>query len=328
LIVFSNQSEQPEPRSAVRIGLVGCGRLAEFGYLPAFRRATGVTLIGVADINQSRCSQIAPGVPASATLQALVEASKPEGIIISTPTRCHIADAICAAHADIQALLEKPPAMNLKEAEALLGLSPSPRIAFNRRFDPDIARLRDRLPREGMIQVRLELHYRRKAWRPFDMHDDALLDLGPHLIDLARWLTYSEIRSARARSIQPHRAEFELELERGSAAIVCSINSPYRELVRMNDARGHEIETFTRGGLVSGILARFRPSRENPLVHSLVGQLEAFGRLVRDKNNEGPLAVASDGVAVMSAIEAVRQSALRGGRECSPTSRPGLSKVS
>jgi predicted dehydrogenase len=192
-------------------------------------------------------------------------------------------------------------------------------LAFNRRFDLDIVWLKNSLPREGRLSIRLELHYRRNAWRPFEMRDDALLDLGPHLIDLVRWLTHSEIRSARAQSLQQQRAEFELELDRGNAVIVCSINTPYTELIQVHDDRGHAIETFTRGGLISGILARLKPSRENPLVSSLVGQLEAYGNAVRGRHH-GELATASDGIAVMSVIEAVRGSALRGGSECSVSS--------
>jgi hypothetical protein len=30
--------------------------------------------------------------------------------------------------------------------------------------------------------ARLELHYRRTTWKPFNMHDDSLLGLGPHLM--------------------------------------------------------------------------------------------------------------------------------------------------
>src|SRR5215510_6188294 len=42
-----DQTDRTSSKPPVRIGLVGCGRLAEFGYLPAFRRASGVTLAGV-----------------------------------------------------------------------------------------------------------------------------------------------------------------------------------------------------------------------------------------------------------------------------------------
>jgi predicted dehydrogenase len=149
------------------------------------------------------------------------------------------------------------------------------------------------------------------------MQDDALLDLGPHLIDLARWLTASEIMRARAHTVQERHAEFELDLKRGHVAISCSNNSPYRECVGVKDALGDLNVSYRRGGLLSGIVARLRLHQDNPLVTSLRGQLEAFGHAVAGIGGESPLATTADGLAVMSAIEALRCSARQGGVECS-----------
>ena len=307
-----DQTDRTSSTPPVRIGLVGCGRLAEFGYLPAFRRASGVTLAGVADVNPHRCRQVAPSVPAFKAIDDMIQADGMDAVIISTPTRYHLADATAASRAKLPILLEKPPGIDLSEAEALLDLVPRPWIGFNRRFDPDLMRLRSNVPRDGMLDVRLELHYRRKAWNPFDMRDDALLDLGPHLIDLARWLTLSEVTSVRAHALTQERAEFELELDRGQATVMCSCNSPYRELVQVRTSDGRAAETFRRGGIVAGIIGKLSPRRENPLVTSLVGQLEAFAQAVRGGSNAS-LASAADGLAVMSVIEAVRRSAAERG---------------
>jgi predicted dehydrogenase len=215
-------------------------------------------------------------------------------------------------------LVEKPPGIDVQEAKALQALEPAPWIAFNRRFEPSIIKLKHAVPKAQRFQVRLELHYRRTTWKPFDMHDDALLDLGPHLIDLARWLTGSEVRSARALSLKRQCAEFELELTRGRAVVACSTNHPYRERIEIVDVDGRLCASHRRGGIISGIIARLRPKGENPLVSSLVGQLEAFGQAVRGASG-GSLASAADGIAVMSAIEAVRLSGAERGAPVSVT---------
>ena len=304
-------------KDLIQIGLVGCGRVAEFGYLPAFRRAKGVKLIGVADTNPARCQEIAPGVPAYDSIHTLIKEGGLDALIISTPTRFHLADARCAAEARLPALLEKPPGLDGRQATALQSLDPAPSIGFNRRFDPRINRLKDDLPRQGAVRLRLELHYRRSAWNPFDMQDDALLDLGPHLVDLARWLTESEILRVRAVSLRHRRAEFEMWLERAHATISCSTNSVYRECVEVKDWRGRMSGCYQLGGLFSGIRARLQPNRENPLVSLLSRQLEAFARAVRGNVEGTSLATAADGLAVMSAIDAVRHSSVQGGAECS-----------
>jgi predicted dehydrogenase len=212
--------------------------------------------------------------------------------------------------------VEKPPGLNAGEASAIHALNPAPWIAFNRRFEPGITRLKDTLSKDDGIHLQLELHYRRTAWKPFDMQDDALLDLGPHLIDLTRWLTDSEILWTRARSLNERHVEFEIGLERGRAAISCANNRPYRELIEVKDSRRGAGGFYRRGGLLSGIAAKFHPNRENPLVTPMIGQLEALGRAVRGMREGTFLATATDGLAVMSVIDAVRRSALQGGAEC------------
>jgi predicted dehydrogenase len=72
---------------------------------------------------------------------------------------------------------------------------------------------------------------------------------------------------------------------------------------------------FRRGGFVAGIIGKLSPWRENPLVTSLVGQLEAFAQAVRSGSSRS-LASVVDGLAVMSTISAVRQSAMKGGSSC------------
>jgi len=299
---------QLDGKMAVRVGLIGCGRVVEFGYLPAFRKAQGVVLVGIADVNTSRCRALAPDIPAYGNIHSLIQAGGIDALVISVPTRFHLDYARCAAEAGLPSLVEKPPGANVQEAKALQALKPTPWVAFNRRFEPGLIALKRAVPNAQSFQVRLDLHYRRTTWKPFDMHDDALLDLGPHLIDLTRWLTGDEIRSVRTLSLKEQWAEFELDLTRGRAVVSCSTNRPYRERADIADADGRVLFSHRRGGIVSGIMARLRPKGENPLVSSLVGQLEAFGKAVGGASG-GSLASAVDGLAVMSAIEAVRRSA-------------------
>jgi predicted dehydrogenase len=203
-------------------------------------------LVGVTDLNPVRCSRIAPEVPAYANLQDLIDAGRAQAVIISTPTRCHLSDATIAAEAKLPALVEKPPGIDLKEAEGLLKLVPKPWLGFNRRFDPDLMGLKNRLAKTEMHQLHLELCYRRKAWNPIDMQDDALLDLGPHLIDLVRWLTASEVTSVRTGTLTHYYVECELGLENGQATIICCCNSPYREKVSVSSKDGCLIGTYRR----------------------------------------------------------------------------------
>ena len=280
------QNDTVLAKTPVRIGLVGCGRLAEFGYIPAFRRAAGVALAGLVDVNPTRCSDLAPQVPAYKSVQDLIEGSGVDAIIVSTPTRYHLADATAAAQAKLPALVEKPPGIDVREAEALARLLPRPWIAFNRRFDPDLARLQRQIVSEETLTVHLELHYRRNAWNPIDMQDDALLDLGPHLVDLARWLTACEVTSVQTRTLKPDYAEFELELERARATITCSCNRPYRERVDAWGWMAVRLEHTSEAGLWRAFSVNCYPVAES--VGSITGETTRALRLRGERNAFDP----------------------------------------
>jgi predicted dehydrogenase len=292
----------------LRIGLVGCGRLAEVGYVPALQAAGGVHLAGLAEpdpIRRARVAALAGGMPAFPHAAALLAAIPLDGLVLATPAAAHLADARIAAAAGIPVLVEKPPAPDRHQAAELAALTPTPWIGFNRRFDPGIAALRAATPGDEEREMFLELGYRRRGWGAHTVTDDALLDLGPHLIDLARWITRAEVTNVERAAVAPERAEFDLALGLDRARIRCAINRPYRERVEVRhwpgDALGHH-----RGGLLAAVRGRLavRPA-PHPLVASLTAQLEAFARAVRSAP-EPTLGRAADGLAVMAAIDAVR----------------------
>lgn len=230
----------------VRLGLVGCGRLAARGYLPAFQRAAGLRLATVADVDRARCAALVPAIPAYDSARALASAGGVDGVIIATPTRAHASDARVVAEAGLPSLVEKPPGVDAIEAARLASLRPAPRLGFNRRFEPDLARLREELAGRPDLDLVLRMHYRRRAWGPYDMQDDALLDLAPHLVDLARWLTGSDIVRVRARTLTRQVAVFEIEFAHSAATIRCASHRVFDEHVEAHDAQGRVVARYRR----------------------------------------------------------------------------------
>jgi predicted dehydrogenase len=90
----------------VRIGLVGCGRLAERGYVPALSEADGVQLVAVADPVSERCAAVAPGVAQFASAAAMVGSSALDALILASPAAAHLPDARIAAAAGLHTLIE------------------------------------------------------------------------------------------------------------------------------------------------------------------------------------------------------------------------------
>jgi myo-inositol 2-dehydrogenase / D-chiro-inositol 1-dehydrogenase len=296
----------------LRVGLIGCGRLAERAYVAALELAEGVELTAVADPERGRCATVAPGVAAFATAEELIESGTAEALVVATPAETHVAVAHAAAMCDLPTLVEKPPAPDTDGARALERLDLAPWLGFNRRFEPAIAALARKVPDGEPLDLTLTLSARRGAWDPHAAHDDILLDLGPHLIDLARWLSGAEIERIRAR-LDGESAELEVDLgSRGHATISCAGDRPWRERFEVRDVRGRTLAAYAAGGLRAHAARLRRGTRPHPLVVSLARQLEAFAAAT-DSRAVTELATAADGVATMRAIDAARASAGAGG---------------
>ncbi len=291
----------------LHVGLVGCGRIAERGYAPALARAEGVELAAVADPVRERCERVAPAVPSFGSAAELLAAGAADALVLATPAAAHLPDARLAAEASVPVLIEKPPGSSVEEAAELVALDPSPRIGFNRRFEPVCAALRDAGRRASQLELSFDLRTRRRSWRPYGVDDDVLLDLGPHLVDLAIWIAGTEVELVDAH-LYGDSAALELKLgERGVARISCG-EGPYRERLEVR-AGEKTLARYERGGLraaAGAIVLR----RESPLIPSLAAQLESFARAVAG-GVEPDLATAADGMRVMRVLTTARQLAER-----------------
>jgi myo-inositol 2-dehydrogenase/D-chiro-inositol 1-dehydrogenase len=295
----------------LRLGLVGCGRLAELGYAPAVARTPAVEVAAVCDLSKARRTLLAAKLGASAhpRLAELLAAGPLDGLIVCSTPEHHEDAAAQAAAAHITALVEKPPARDAAGAMRLARLQPAPYCGFNRRFDQGVE-LAGRVPPSGDLELHLVLHYRRASWKPLQRGEDALLDLGPHLVDLALMLTGALPLAVRAHATCD-RAGMALATSRGTVRIEVATNLPYRELVEVRDSAGRRIARSTRGGRVRGVAGRVAPG-PHPLVRSLSAQLEAYANALRG-GDPGLLATAVEGAAAMCVLDAARRSDAVGG---------------
>ena len=272
--------------------------------------------------------------PTFATAAELLAAEPIDLLVVAAPAAHHLPLAEEAAAVGVGSLVEKPPAADLAEARRLAALDPQPFVAFNRRFlqGPE---LRDSIPPEGWLELELELRFRRSAWGAHQADDEALLDAGLHLVDLACHLTESVPIAVRDARVEPERATLELELSRGRARIACATDRAHREVVAIRDRSGKLLAKSSWGGLRTRLSSLTR--RPDQLALSLQRQLEAV-REVGVSPMEPPQSVlqrghphlplaatAQDGLAAMVVVEAARRSAELDGAEVAVAPLAGAS---
>lgn len=325
--------------SPVRVGLVGCGRLAERGYVPAAAVAQDVRIVAVADPDVHRRRVLAARAARSGAADtvvtdhrdaaALLERAAVDALVLATPADRHVADAELAVERGVPVLVEKPPAPDAAGAARLVELGPLVHVGFNRRFDPSVAELRAAVPPGGDVDLHLELRYRRASWDAHTVRDEVVADLAPHLVDLARWLSGRDIGAVAARELTPDRATLVLDLGDRQATIEVAAEHLHRERIEVRAPGGRLLARHRTGGPVAALMGRSGAilarlagrARPHPLAASLASQLDALAAAVHGEPLCG-LGSAAEGLVVMYVIDAARTSAASGGAPVPLTDLP------
>lgn len=128
----------------MRIGVIGCGRIAQVAHLPAVAKSEAVSLVGVSDRSATLAKDVAArhGVPGFTTVSDLL-AQDVEAVLIAVPDRFHLPVGEEALAAGKHVLIEKPAADTSEQASRLARLAAGRelkvQIGAMRRHDPGIA---------------------------------------------------------------------------------------------------------------------------------------------------------------------------------------------
>ena len=154
-------------------------------------------------------------LPGYASLDEAVARGRAEAVIITLPQMFHAEAAVRAIRAGLHVLVEKPLAMTLAEARAILDAArgrPDRVVMVNQNFRwrPHTLALRGAvrdglIGRPGHMSIECRQPIRRKtidAWRE-EMAEPLLMDFAIHHFDLMRYLTGQEPREVVGTSFRP-----------------------------------------------------------------------------------------------------------------------------
>ncbi len=130
----------------LRIGVLGCGPIAQFAHFDACRKARNAELYAICDLAddlRQRMAAIHQPQVAYADYDAMLADPQVEAVIIAIADQFHVAAALKAIEAGKHVLVEKPlgttieSCRELRDKAAAAGLVVQ--VGNNRRFDPGIA---------------------------------------------------------------------------------------------------------------------------------------------------------------------------------------------
>jgi len=109
----------PNPRST-SVAVVGAGDIgrAHIGVLRASPTCALAAIVDPSPAAQGVATQA--GVPLYRSVEELLEKGAPDGVILATPNRLHVEQALACVSAGLPVLLEKPIAVSVEEGERLV----------------------------------------------------------------------------------------------------------------------------------------------------------------------------------------------------------------
>jgi predicted dehydrogenase len=190
----------------VRIGIIGCGRIAFGKHLPALKnQADRVELVAFCDIIEERAIDAKEkyGTPESKVYTDYKEMLKDEtidAVHVLTPNRMHGLCTVDALNAGKHVMCEKPMAKTAADARAMLKAAKDNgkilTIGYQNRFRKDSLYLKKLIERGdlGDIYYAKAHAIRRRAvptWGVFtneyEQGGGSLIDIGTHALDLTLW---------------------------------------------------------------------------------------------------------------------------------------------
>ncbi len=189
----------------LRIGIIGCGGIANGKHMPALKKQKDVQMVAFCDIIEERAVKAAKdyGTPDAKTYtdyKELLEDKTIDVVHVCTPNKEHSFITIDALEAGKHVMCEKPMAKTYAEAKAMLDAAKRTgkklTIGYQNRHTPQALYVKQACEEGvlGDIYYANAIALRRRAvptWGVFLNEDEQgggpLIDIGTHALDLTLW---------------------------------------------------------------------------------------------------------------------------------------------
>jgi len=182
--------------ATLRVAVVGVGHLGRH-HARILASRPDVELVAVADTNRARADEIAATYGTRAVYDARDLAGLVDAVTVAVPTEEHAVVATPFLAAGIPALVEKPLARSLAEADAMIAAAAQARVALavghTERFNPAVDAARPLLSDPRFIEV-----HRLGAFPDRSLDIDVVFDLMIHDLDVVLSLVGADVASIEA----------------------------------------------------------------------------------------------------------------------------------
>lgn len=186
----------------LRVALIGAGGIAG-AHMRYYAKMDDVELVALADVSKESMARRAEEFKVAdcfTDYRKMLEKVRPDAVSICTPNGLHAPTTIAALAAGAHVLVEKPMAMNAREAQSMISAAKRHRrklvIAFQHRFEPKTQFIRSAVEAGKLGKVvfaRVQALRRRGIpnWGVFGRKDlqggGPLIDIGVHVLEATHY---------------------------------------------------------------------------------------------------------------------------------------------
>lgn len=342
----------------VRIGVVGVGGISAC-HISAYQKNPDVELVAFCDINKDTLKKKGEMYGVKALYTDFGEMLKNEDIdavSVCTWNNAHAELAIQALRAGKHVLCEKPMAMNREQAEKMLEESEKAgkilMVGFVRRYGNDVVVAKDLVDSGALGDIYFaKVKYLRRNGNPGGWFSDKkrsgggpLIDLGVHVIDLARYLMGKpKVVSVYGATFEKLGNRSDVKDEKGYLATadgqkeVCDVEDLAVADLRFDNGSLMHLETSyslnikdddnlvavygTKGGLDVNERCEIHTQQNGYLVDTSLANRVTMDSMFDNeinhfvdcvKNGKQPNSCAEDGLEIMKIIDAIYESSRTG----------------
>ena len=183
-------------KRSVRIAVVGVGHHGQH-HVRILSEMKEVSLIGVADVNDKRASEVAVQYGIKSFLDIREVFDQVDAVVVAVPTSAHVEVALPFLENGVDVLVEKPIAASLLEADQLLSASKDLDVLLGvghtERFNPAIAVASPLIIKPRFVEV-----HRLGVFQERSLDINVIYDLMIHDLDVLLALVSSEVVSVEA----------------------------------------------------------------------------------------------------------------------------------
>jgi predicted dehydrogenase len=182
----------------IRTAVIGTGTFGEV-HVRTYAESAGADLVCVCDLNEERAKEMAAryGCDYTTDSQEIARDASIQVVSVATPDFAHREPCLQMIEAGKDLLVEKPLATTVEDAEAITNAAKQKGIRFmtdfQNRWNPPFIHAKQQIeggemgaPVSGYI--RLANHIRITDWLSWAGKSGPQWFLGPHIVDLVRWL--------------------------------------------------------------------------------------------------------------------------------------------